>query len=168
MNRNNSIKGLLLGVFVGAIGFGVWDYIFSEKASLYETIQNQQIEELKLDTQGRLLYYIEGKWSSSIGDVQIELDIDKSKDFIVVELEKGQVKEKKQYKVVKVVKISGIFGIVNFDICELNDECRTGQIPIQINKLFGVNDTITISYDSRLTYCIDPKEQCTRAFKRIE
>lgn len=165
MQNNSSFKCLLSGIILGVSGFVSWDYLFKENIHF----QDKQIEELQTETKEMLLHYIEGKWNSSVGDVQIEFDINRDKDFIVAEFEKGKEKSKKIYSINEIIGINGLSGIVKFNICEKDKECTDKDIiQIQINKLFGLKDTTAISYDSRLTYCVDMDKECTRAFKRID
>jgi hypothetical protein len=160
-------KYFLVGSIFGAICFLFWDYFFNHNRGISELQQSIKIEEFKQDSEERLVNYIDGEWISSVGDVIIKINIDKGKDFIIIEVLKDK-KTQTKYKIEKINKVNGLFGIVNFSICDISKECTTeNRIPIQLNKVFGMDRTITISYDSRLTYCVDADDSCTRAFKRL-
>ena len=163
MTTNSSLRCLIAGIILGFSSFVCWDYLLKNNINN----EDKQIQELRTESQEMLLHYIEGKWNSSIGDVQIEFDISKDKDFIVSEYEQGKQTVKKLYLISEMIKVNGLSGVVQFNICPKNSQCTPPDIiQIQINKLFGLRHTIAISYDSRLTYCVDPEKLCTRAFKR--
>lgn len=158
-------KFFLTGVLVGILIFSFWDFIFNHHNNFNEYIQSLKIEEFRQDSEERLLNYIEGGWTSSIGDVLIKVNIENKKDFLILELDN---KIEKKYKIKSINKIDGLFGIIDLQICDDNKECNEeNAIPIKFNKVFGMDKTITISYDSRLTYCVDADDICTRAFKRF-
>lgn len=160
-------KLFFVGVFIGSIFFLFWDFIF-KTSSINNLREYNKIEEFKQDSEERLLNYIDGEWISSIGDVIIKINIDKNKDFIVIEVIKDK-KSQTNFKISNIDKVNGLFGIVNLNICDVSKSCdRINSIPIQLNKVFGMDRTIAISYDSRLTYCVDTDNICTRAFKRVQ
>lgn len=160
-------KYFLIGAIFGGICFLLWDFVFSHYGYITDLKEYSKLEEFKQDSEEKLLSYINGQWISSVGDVVIKMNIDKSKDFIIVEIEKEKRFER-SFKIHQIQKVNGLLGIVNFDICEKLKSCNKEQlIPIQINKIFGLDRTISLSYDSRLTYCVDADDTCTRAFKRV-
>lgn len=160
-------KFFILGILLGGLFTVLFDYIFNHSNVIDHYNETQKIELLKSDVEDRLLNYIDGKWSSSIGDIVVIVDIDNKKEFIVIESTINNVTRK--FKIFNITKISGLLGVVNMNIIELGkEEKEENLIPIQFNKIFGLHNTITISYDSRLTYCIESSDSCTRAFKRLE
>lgn len=159
-------KFFVFGVLIGVFLLTAWNFIFhfytDRKQDIYK------IDVVKQESEERLLNYIDGKWTSSIGDVIVDVNINKNKDFIILEIIKDH-KVARKYKISSIDKVNGFFGIVKLSICDVKKQCNPEEIiPIQINKVFGMDRTITISYDSRLTYCVDLDDRCTRAFKRIE
>jgi hypothetical protein len=156
-------KFFVIGVIIGCLFSYIWQGMYFN-----HTIESFNIETIKEDTDIRLISYIEGRWSSSIGDVIVEIDPSEKKDFIVIELIEDKHTDNR-YKITDIEKINGLMGIVKMNICKADTACTKDEIiPIQFNKIFGKDRTITISYDSRLTYCVDPSDECTRAFKRIK
>lgn len=156
------------GVLIGVLLFVFWDFVFNHYSNFQDWKNSIRIEEFRQDSEERLLNYIDGEWISSIGDVIVKVNIDKTQDFMVIEIEK-ESKTEKIYKIKEINKVNGLFGIVNLRICDMAKECDDiNAIPIQFNKVFGMDKTITISYDSRLTYCVDTDDSCTRAFKRLK
>lgn len=155
------IFGVLIGSVLGFLWQSYYDLSYVDHPITLDTLKN--------DANQRLLDYIEGKWSSSVGDLIINVDVDSKKDFLVVEMSKEKTEQQKKYKIVNITRVNGLLGIVNAEICNLDEPCNQETfIPIQFNKVFGKDKTIAISYDSRLTYCIESDDNCTRAFKRIE
>lgn len=166
-NMKKEWKIFFIGSFIGALSFLFWDYIFNNP-SIKDLKEYNKIEELKQDSEERLLNYIDGEWISSIGDVVIKINIDKTKDFIVVEVIKDK-KLEKNFRISSIDKVNGLFGIVNLSICDTSKSCdQLNSIRVQFNKVFGMDRTIAVSYDSRLTYCIEADDVCTRAFKRVQ
>lgn len=160
-------KYFLYGIIFGGLFTILVDYVLNHNSIMDGYNRTQKVEELRVDIEERLLNYIDGKWSSSIGDIIISIDIDQNKEFIVIENSTTQVK--RIFKIHDITKISGLLGIVKMNIIEIGkEEKEENLIPIQFNKIFGLPNTIAISYDSRLTYCIESSDSCTRAFKRIQ
>lgn len=155
-------KIFVIGVLIGCIFSYLWQGLLISKNDI-----GLSIETIKQDSDVRLLSYIEGRWSSSIGDIIVQVDPSQTKDFIVIELIHNN-KEESMYKIKNIEKINGLLGIVRMKICKINECDENNLIPIQFNKIFGIDRTIAISYDSRITECIDVSDECTRAFKRIE
>ena len=155
-------KLFVIGVLIGCFFSYLWQSLLISNTDIGFTI-----ESIKQDSDVRLLSYIEGRWSSSIGDIIVELDPSEPKDFIVIELIHSN-KEESKYKIKSIDKINGLLGIVRMKICNVNDCDENDLIPIQFNKIFGIDKTIAISYDSRITECVDISDECTRAFKRIK
>lgn len=167
--RKYENKFYLLGVFTGMfLGFvlnlivQVFDFeIFNKTQDYYNSFL------LRKETGKHLLNFIEGKWSSAVGDVNLTIDINKTQDFIIMEIfDENQVKRK--FKIVNIVSVDGLLGIVKMEICEVKRECLSYHeiIPIRINKIFGAKDTMTIVYDSRVSLCMERDDECIRAFKK--
>lgn len=160
-------KFFVLGLIIGAILSLVWQDYFVHYHLFSDKIAESSY--IKQDTNERLLDYIDGTWNSSIGDVKLEIsnvETDTNK-FLLLEVN-SPIKGERKFKVIEILEIEGLFGIVKLNICELDIGCKENNIiPIQVNKVFGIKDTIIISYDSRLTFCVDDSNLCSRAFKRI-
>lgn len=159
-------KFLAYGILTGCLLFMLWSYLFFPIVNNY--IERKKLENFASIAEIQLLEYINGKWTSSIGDVIVVVDVDKNRDFIILSILNNEEEEIK-YKIKRIAKVNGLMGIVKLDICKENSSCDDKFIiPIQFNKMFGLDRTIAITYDSRLTYCIESDDKCTRAFKRIE
>lgn len=159
-------KFLVYGIIIGSILSMLWTYVFYPLD--YERLKYFPMQTVSKETEKQLLNYINGKWVSSIGDVIIKADIVKDKDFIILSIINDE-KEERKYKIQNINKVNGFLGVVKLDICLEQTNCNQEDlIPIQFNKVFGIKKTIAISYDSRLTYCIEDDDNCTRAFKRVE
>lgn len=155
--------GAILGCILGILwqDFFVYHYLFSDPKACID------ISKIENSVNNKFVDYINGKWSSSIGDLIIQIDGEEHKNFIVIEDFDDRISNRK-YEIQNISKINGILGVMNLNICLAGISCTNeNTIPIQINKIFGRDKTIAISYDSRLTYCIDSEDKCTRAFKRI-
>jgi hypothetical protein len=164
------IKLFSIGVILGCFGGIIWQELLSP---LHITPGMTSLEEysvLKSDTDERLLKYIEGRWRSSIGDLLINInDSEINGSFIVIENIATKPTKEEKYKIVEVTKVDGFFGLVSLKICNINSNCNNeDKLPIQINKVFGIDKTIAITYDTRLSYCLPVDNHCTRAFKLIE
>lgn len=170
-----SLKSKILffcvGIFIGSFGSLLWQELLSPANFVGEhVITREDMSVLKSETNERLLKYIEGKWRSPIGDLIVNInDSDINGSFLVIENVNTKPKRQEKYKVISIEKVDGLFGIVRLTICsEYNQMCDLeNSISIQINKIFGIKDAISITYDDRFSYCLD-KEACTRAFKLIE
>ena len=163
-------KILIIGVFLGAILGILWQDLFYHYHFFSDLKSCVDVNKIETIVNREFVSYINGTWSSSTGDVIITINHNEnSKNFIIIENNNLENTTKTTYVIYKINDINGIMGVMNLDICYdgkmCNDETK---IPIQINKIFGREKTIAISYDSRLTYCIDSDDQCTRAFKRLE
>ena len=160
-----------LGVIVGCIGGLVWQEISAPLEITPRMNREVEIQLLQEDTNEKLLTYIEGKWTSSIGDLIIDVENSEPKGKIIVieHADKKEASKEKIFNIVSIESVDGFFGIVKLKICVDNSQCSLNdQIPIQVNKIFGVENTVAISFDNRLAYCIRPEFLCTRAFKRTE
>jgi hypothetical protein len=168
-NLLDQIKLFSIGVILGCIGGIIWQELLSPIHITPSMSSHDEYHVLKSDTDERLLKYIEGHWRSSIGDLLINInDSEINGSFIVIENLSKPSKEEK-YRIVEVSKVDGFFGIVSLKICNINSNCNNeDKLPIQINKVFGIDKTIAITYDTRLSYCIPTDNQCTRAFKLID
>lgn len=159
------LLGIVTGFFISIVlHFGI--YLYDISAFSVDKITNhQQSISFQLDTNNRLLKYVEGKWVSSIEDMYVRINISKTKDINILEFVNN--KTEKLFKIVNVVNVDGMLGYINLEICELKSSCATNElIPIQINKIFGLQDTISMSYDSRIAVCLENENLCIRAFKR--
>lgn len=157
-------KIFLIGIILGCIFSFMWQslYFYSNKQDF------NALDMIREDANIRLIKYIQGEWSSSIGDLLVKVDLSDTKDFIILEVfNKNKIESK--YKITSVPRVNGLLGILDIEVCRENLKCSENTIiPVQFNKVFGKDSTITISYDSRLTYCVESDDKCTRAFKRIE
>lgn len=164
------IATFCLGIFIGSLGNLMWQELLAPANFVGDhVITREDLEILRSETDDKLLKYIEGKWRSPIGDLIVNInDSDIDGSFVVIENISIKPKRQEKYKVVNIEKVDGIFGIVKLSICsELTFPCdEQKSIKIQLNKIFGIKDTISISYDKRFSHCIE-KTQCTRAFKQI-
>lgn len=161
-------KFFLIGAVLGCIIGILWQDIFVYRYMFSDLKSCVNISKVESKVNSKFINYINGKWSSSIGDLIIQIDNQNNKNFIVVDDKYNKISNR-VYTIQKINEVNGILGVMNLDICQENTECNdTDIIPIQINKIFGREKTITISYDQRLTYCVESEEKCTRAFKRQE
>lgn len=159
-----------IGIIVGCFGGLVWQELLAPLEISPRMDREVEVQLLKEDASEKLLQYIEGKWTSSIGDLVINLEDSKVRgNLTVIENADDKTPSTKHFRIADIETVDGFFGIVKLKICEANKECtEKDMLPIQINKVFGINDTITISFDKRLAFCIQPELLCTRAFKRTE
>lgn len=167
---DSKAKIFTFGIVIGCLGGLIWQELFSPlEIPPMEMDRKQEIQLLRSDTNDRLLSYIEGVWSSSIGDLIIDIDqITKVGIITVIENPKIGPQSIKKYEVQNIETLDGFFGIVKLNICKSNSPCSPEELlPIQINKIFGIEKTVTISFDRRLSYCVDYDVICTRAFKRV-
>ncbi len=160
-----------IGIFIGAFGSLMWQELLSPTNFVDDHIITKEgLNTLRSETDEKLLKYIEGKWRSSIGDLIVNInDSDINGSFVVIENITTKPKRQELYKVIEIEQVDGLFGIVKLSICsELSPICDEDNIiKIQINKIFGLKDTISISYDKRFSHCIE-ETQCIRAFKQIQ
>lgn len=164
------LKIFIFGLVVGCIGGLIWQELLSPiEIFPHNMHRNEELDILQSETNEKLLKYIEGKWSSSIGDLIVNInDSDIDGSFLVIENTAVNPKRQETFKIVSIGKVDGLFGIVKLNLCNLKSTCMIDdQIPIQINKVFGVSKTITMTYDVRFAHCIRDKS-CTRAFKEYE
>lgn len=158
-------KFFIIGIFVGAILFMGWNYLLNYP-NWHKSDSDIIRTELKTVIQDKLLSYVNGQWFSSIGDVELRIDVTDKQSFLIIQ-SLTDAKDIKEYKIVNIKDITGIMGIINLELCDKTYTCSNEElIPIQVNKIFGVDNTITLTYDRRLTYCIDFGQSCTRAFKK--
>lgn len=160
-----------LGIIIGSLGNLVWQEVLSPANIIgRHVITEEELSLLQSETQEKLLRYVEGKWRSSIGDLIVNInDTDINGSFVVIENITIKPRKTEKYKVLSVDKIDGLFGIIKLTICSENTDCnkKENEISIQINKIFGIDETITISYDERFSYCLNGTD-CIRAFKEVE
>lgn len=164
------MKIFTLGVLIGCISGLIWQEILSPIEIFPHNMNyNEEIAILQSETNEKLLKYIEGKWYSSIGDLIVNVnDSEIDGSFLVIENTLVNPKRQETFKIVSIGKVDGLFGIVRLNICNLKSSCTLDdQIPIQINKIFGISKTLTMTYDTRFAYCLSNKS-CTRAFKEYE
>jgi len=178
-NNNNSssacymlrqkIKCFSFGIILGCIGGLLWQEILSPIEIFPHVMRrNEELDVLQSETNQKLLKYIEGRWTSSIGDLIVNInDSDVNGSFLVIENTTINPKKQETFKVVSINKVDGLFGIVELNLCSINIACTIdNQIPIQINKIFGISNTISMTYDKRFSFCLS-ETNCTRAFKEI-
>ena len=164
------IKVFTLGIIIGCISGLIWQELLSPiEIFPHNMNRNEELDVLQSETNEKLLKYIEGKWSSSIGDLIVNInDSDVDGSFLVIENTSVNPKRQETFKIVSIGKVDGLFGIVKLNVCNLKSSCTIDyQIPIQINKVFGIAKTLTMTYDTRFAHCISDKS-CTRAFKEYE
>lgn len=160
----------LLGIMTGFIVSSMFHaglYLYDSSVLSVEKISTYNLSlSTQIDTNKKLLGYVEGKWVSSVNDMYISININKTKDIIILEL--VNEKTEKLFKIVNIVKVDGMLGYIALDICEISNNCEKNElISIQINKIFGLQDTITMTYDSRMAICMEQEDICIRAFKRV-
>lgn len=170
LDLRRKILFFCIGIIIGAFGSLMWQELLNP-INFYgdHIITKEDLQVLRSETDEKLLKYIEGKWRSPIGDLIVNInDSDINGSFVVIESVAVKPKRQEKYKVVGIEKVDGIFGIVKLSICsELSLTCEEeNSIKIQLNKIFGIKDTISISYDKRFSHCIE-ETQCTRAFKQV-
>lgn len=169
-NFRQKIWCFCFGIIIGYIGNAFWENaLFSLNKIQHNIFHNQDLEILQSETNEKLLKYIEGKWRSSIGDLIVNVDdTNINGSFVVIENLFSKPTRQEKFKVVSIKKVDGLFGIVELTLCSVNTKCEEKDlIPIQINKVFGINKTITMTYNSNFSYCLTETD-CTRAFKEVE
>lgn len=166
-----SILTFCFGIVIGSLGSLLWqELLLPENFMRNHIITKEDIQTLRYETDEKLLKYIEGKWRSPIGDLIVNInDSDINGSFVVMESVHTKPKRQERYRVVSLEKVDGLFGIVKLSVCsERIINCNDDEnIKIQINKIFGMKDTISISYDDRFSFCLEQTD-CTRAFKHID
>lgn len=170
LNLRIKVVFFCVGILIGSLGNLFWQEVLSPANIVgRHAITEDELQLLQSETREKLLRYVEGKWRSSIGDLIVNIrDTDINGSFVVIENTTINPKRVEKYKVISIDKVDGLFGIIKLTVCSDNTECRDeNKIPIQINKVFGIKNTITISYDSRFSYCLK-EEDCTRAFKEVQ
>jgi len=159
-----------VGIIIGAFGSLAWQELLNPINFVGDhVITKDDLKILKSETDEKLLKYIEGKWRSPVGDLIVNInDSDINGSFVVMENVSTKPKRQEKYKVISIDKVDGIFGIVKLSLCsELPYPCdENKKINIQINKIFGIKDTISITYDHHFSHCIE-ETQCTRAFRQL-
>jgi hypothetical protein len=160
----------LVGLIFGCLGGLIWQELLAPLTLNPHVHTTQQIKMLQNEYDERLLEYIEGKWQSSIGDLFIEVkNSEVNGNFLVMENLAIKPRRQETFKIVSVDKLDGLFGIVALTLCSTDSKCfEKDLIPVQINKVFGISKTITMSYDTRFSYCILIDNKCTRSFKEID
>lgn len=168
-NLKQKIKIFSVGIVLGCIFGLIWQEILSPiEIFPHKMNRNEELDILQSETNEKLLKYIEGRWTSSIGDLIVNInDSDINGSFLVIENTSLNPRKEEKFKVVNITKVDGLFGIVKLSLCSMNGSCTIeDQIPIQINKVFGISKTITMTYDTRFSFCISDL-MCTRAFKEV-
>lgn len=170
-NYLTAFKLFSVGVLVGCILVMVWFKLLvpiEDENQSYKL--NKEIELLKDDSKEKLIEYMKGKWLSSRGDLQIDLkSCDKYGTIVSIDKTIENSPVIKQFKIVSIDSVDGFLGIIRLNVCEIkNNSCDINNpIKLQVNKIFGIENTIAISYDKNVTFCIN-SELCTRAFKRSQ
>ena len=157
------------GIIFGLCSGILWQELFSPIRITPEMDRTEEVALFKNESREKLLKYIEGKWRSSIGDLVVNIeDTDINGSFIVLESTILQPSRKEKFKVLSIDKVDGLFGLVILSVCGEKSKCEQHEvIKVQLNKVFGIEKTITMSYDRRLSYCVN-EGICTRAFKEID
>lgn len=170
LSLRQKLKFFSLGVVFGCICGLIWQELLSPiEIFPHKMIRNEELNLLQAETNEKLLKYIEGRWTSSIGDLIVNInDSDINGSFLVIENIIVRPKKQETFKVLSIDKVDGLFGIVKLTLCSISSSCsKEDQISIQINKVFGLSKTLTMTYDKRFSYCL-AETKCTRAFKEIE
>jgi hypothetical protein len=170
LSLRQKLKTFSLGIILGCVGGLIWQELLSPiEIFPHNMNRNEELSILQAETNEKLLKYIEGRWTSSIGDLIVNInDSDIDGSFLVIENTVVNPKKQETFKVLSIDKVDGLFGIVKLTLCSINSSCTIdSQIPIQINKVFGLSKTLTMSYDTRFSYCID-RLVCTRAFRELD
>jgi hypothetical protein len=170
VSLKDQLKLFCTGILVGCISGILWQELLSPIHITPNMTVTEEYNILKSDAEDRLLKYIEGRWQSSIGDVVINIsDGAVSGNFIVIENIYPNPKKEEKYKITNIVKVDGLLGLVALEVCNVNTNCTLeDRLLVQVNKVFGIDKTITLTYDTRLTYCVPIDNHCTRAFKEID
>lgn len=170
INFKDQLKLFAIGAILGCVGGMVWQELLSPIQITPRMTSSEEIIVLKSDAEDRLLKYIEGRWQSSIGDVIISIsDGAVDGNFIIIENVYPNPKKEEKYKVVSITKVDGFLGLVRLEVCNVNTNCNIeDKVNVQVNKIFGIDKTISLTYDPRLAHCIAVDNHCTRAFKQID
>lgn len=163
LKLNYEGKFLLIGTIIGTLLGIIWEDS-SHHFHIFPNNFHESISTLRQESAEQLLEYIEGKWISATGDVTITINYSKTKEIIIINIINDK-SEEKIYKILEIGKINGLVGLVSLNVCDISKQCND-IIPLQFNRIFGISETITISFDSRISKCIN--NDCTRAFTRIE
>lgn len=158
MKKNNLayVNVFILGLLIGSLAF----YFVSQ----YNThnIYFSKIETIKNYTNEKLINYIEGKWASALNEIIIVIHPLQQSGTIKVY---DKIKETtKEYKITKLEYIDGFFGYTKL----LIHNGEKSNMVIQINKIFGIDNVIVITYPDTFSGCADKTHSCVRAFKRLE
>ena len=159
-----------VGIIFGLIGGILWQEIFSPIRLTPDLDRSEEIKMFQHESREKLLKYIEGKWTSSIGDLIVNIeDSELNGSFIVLESTLQNPNRKEHFKVVSIDTVDGLLGLVILSVCNIETKCKREDIlTVQLNKVFGIEKTITMSYEKGLSYCLADHKICTRAFKEID
>lgn len=147
-----------LGMLFGAI----FTYFASNFATEY--VYSSDVNVVKNHTNEQLIKYIEGKWTSAAGEVIININPKENVGTMkIFEKNEGSVKE---FNILHIDYLDGFFGYTKFIICE-HDNCQN-RYTVQINKIFGINNVIVITYPPEVSKCIVIDGVCSRTFKQIK
>lgn len=155
-------KVFLIGAVTGALLLTVWNYIYKVQHLSFGLSEDTLISQLKVDSDHMLVNYIDGRWESSIKDLVLTIEIDSRTGTILVEAV-GDLP--RRFKIVKINDVNGVLGILTLDLCLEGHEDDI--ISIQINKVFGVDKAITVTYDGKFAKCSEAGEdKCVKGFRR--
>jgi hypothetical protein len=155
----NNMLYFILGILMGSI----ITYLICTIKSNSQLSYNANIETLRNDTNQRLIDYIDGRWISAIGDVVVNISLNTDLKDITVTSSKIE----KTYKITNIEYVDGFFGYTKLIVCDVKCD-KNNSHTLQINKIFGVDNTIVITYDHQMADCIEPKNFCSRAFKLVD
>lgn len=114
------------------------------------------LEKFEQETNQKFLDYVSATWLSDNRNILVSVCADTS--YITIERlypRQGVTR----YKIIDIEEINSMFGFVKFKV---QDPIFQDFLYIQINKLFQINATITISYTSLIDKC--DNELCTKVF----
>lgn len=147
---------LLLFLLLSLVTFlGLWIY---NNKKVIDTVTEKVItlEKFEKEANNSLLNYISANWIGSEGYI---LSICTRTGFVTIEDFKNN--SNRRYKILKIDNINGMLGFI---VLELQTDINFDKITaIQINKMFNVDDVITVTYSSLIDECKD--KPCTKIFK---
>ena len=147
-----------LGMLFGAI----FTYFASNFATEY--VYGSDVNIVKNHTNEQLIKYIEGKWTSAAGEVTI--NINPKENIGSMKIFEKKTELVKEFNILHIDYLDGFFGYTKLIICKHN-ECKD-QYTVQINKIFGINNVIVITYPPEISECIVIDGMCSRTFKQIK
>lgn len=159
-------KVFVIGAITGAVLLSGWNYIYErERYGNLKLSDDAIISQLKVDSDHMLINYVDGRWESSLKDLILNIHIDSKLGTITVEMNDEQPRH---FNIVKIKDVNGVFGVLTLDLCLVGQECTDDEYTsIQINKVFGVDKAITVTYDPKFAKCAEKTEdKCVKGFRR--